>query len=347
MSTNKNIAIIGAGIAGVEAASTLADMGYSLYLIEKEKTIGGNIKNWNHLFPTNRDASELREYLQEKIKHPKINVFIETEIKDFKKENGKLIITTNKHITLEVSALLITTGFQPFDASRKEEYGYGVYENVITSVDLEQIFKDGKTLFPDGKTPSRIAFVHCVGSRDAKSGNTYCSKVCCITGIKQAIEMNKLYPQTEMYSFYMDLRMHGLEYERYYKSAQENYNTQFIRGRVSEVSENKDKSIQLKAEDTLSGLPLKMKVDLLVLLVGMEAQSSTQILCKKMKLESTPERFFQPKDRHLEINLTQEEGIFLAGTCIAPMTIDETIQNSRSAALEIDRYLHSKNKVRE
>ena len=86
-------------------------------------------------------------------------------------------------------AILLATGFDIFDASKKEEYGYGIYDNVITSVDLEQAFNSGKVVTAQGKTPKRIGFIHCVGSRDEKAGNPHCSKVCCVTAVKQAIEV--------------------------------------------------------------------------------------------------------------------------------------------------------------
>ena len=96
---------------------------------------------------------------------------------------------------IKSDAVLVTSGFEPFDAEVKEEYGYNIYDNVVTSVDLEKLFKDNKPLLTaQKKVPQRIAYVHCVGSRDAKVGHTYCSKVCCITGVKQAIEVQKRIP---------------------------------------------------------------------------------------------------------------------------------------------------------
>jgi heterodisulfide reductase subunit A2 len=121
-----------------------------------------------------------------------------------------------------------------FDATKKEEYGYGIYDNVITSADLEKLFLDSKLLVnPLGKTPKKIGLVHCVGSRDEKVGNVYCSKVCCVTAVKQAIEIKERLPESDVYCFYMDLRMYGMHFEALYKEAQEKYAVNFIRGRLS------------------------------------------------------------------------------------------------------------------
>lgn len=339
----QNIVVIGGGIAGLEASKSLTDFGYNIYLIEKSDKIGGNVNNWYHLFPNYRDANEIRDYAEKITKSENITIFKETEITNVIKNSGKFQIDTNKGVKFSADAILVSTGFKTFDAERKEEYGYKIYDNVITSVDLEQKFrKHEQVLTADGKVPKRVAFVHCVGSRDAKVGNTYCSKVCCITGVKQAIEIQKKLGTVENFCFYMDLRMFNLEYESFYRDAQEKHYTQFIRGRVSEVAENKDGSLQVKAEDTLSGLPLKMKVDLLVLLVGMEPADKIEYLTNMLGIEVNSNRFIETDDVHLFSNKTSKDGVFVAGTCIGPMTITETIQHSRSAALEIHSYLKNR-----
>jgi len=336
----KAILTIGGGIAGIEASKTLAGLGYSVSIIEKESVLGGKINNWHQLFPDFREGSEVKEYISKSVDSPDVMVFPGTEITSIEKNDQGFYVKSNKAVAFDVNAILLATGFEIFAAERKEEFGYGIYDNVITSVDLEQRFKKGGQFYTaGGKVPKRIAFIHCVGSRDAKTGNHYCSKVCCITGIKQAIELVKLIPGVEIFCFYMDLRMYGLEYEELYKSAQENYGVQFIRGRLSEASENIDNSILIKCEDTLSGRPLKMNVDLVVLLVGMEAGEGTLNAGTLCNVGFGSQRFLSCRDAHLRRNLTKQEGVFTAGTCTGPMTIPETLENARSAALEIHKYL--------
>ena len=157
-------------------------------------------------------------------------------------------VTLKNGKTLTGEAVLIATGFQPFEADRKEEYGYRIYDNVITSIDLENMFSKGKLLTTTGKVPERVAFIHCVGSRDKKSGNLYCSRVCCVTGVKQAIEIKQHLPGAKIFNFYMDLRMYGQDFEEMYIEAQQKWGVTFIRGRVSEIGQNFDGTLQLKAE---------------------------------------------------------------------------------------------------
>ena len=336
----KRVAVIGGGIAGMEAAGLLASRGYKTILIEKEKDLGGNVAKWDRLFPTKTPAIDVVN---------KIKLGLSPAVKIITNNTVKRLITNNKELALlladdsliKADAVLVSTGFQTFDARRKEEYGYGIYDNVITSVDLEQMFAKKKVLCKNGKSPKRIAFIHCVGSRDEKVNNRYCSRVCCITAVKQAIEMKEIYPTADVYCFYMDLRMFGRYYEDFYHDAQLKYGVNFIRGRLSEAGETHDNKIVLKAEDTLIGKPLKVTVDMLVLMTGMESPDSTKKLIENLKLEEGNDRFIVPADSYIHNNCTHQKGIFVAGTCTAPKNIPETLADARSAVAAIEDYLFS------
>lgn len=338
----KKVITIGGGIAGIEVSSLLAEMGHKVTVLEKEAQVGGKINKYDHLFPDLVPASNIAEYIRKKSLHENISVIINTEIESFERRNNKLYLRASDKEEFEADAVAVASGFDFFNAARKEEYGYRIYENVITSVDLEQMMKTGgKITTKNGKTPKRIAFIHCVGSRDEKSGNNYCSKLCCITGVKQAIEVKQLIPGAEIYCFYMDLRMVGLDHEKIYRTAQEKHDILFVRGRLSEASENLDESLLIKAEDTLSGRPIKMNVDLVVLLVGMEPGAGTRKIGKLCQLDFEENGFLKVKGNHLERNESSQKGIFLAGSCTRPMSIDETVENARSAALNIHSYLQN------
>jgi heterodisulfide reductase subunit A len=140
----------------------------------------------------------------------------------------------------------------------------------------------------------------------------------------------------------MDLRMYGKHFEELYRQAQEKYDVQFIRGRLSEASEKIDKSLLIKAEDTLSGRPLKMNVDLLVLLVGMEAGKGTAAAATSCAISCEETGFLKTKDSFLQSNYSTQEGIFLAGSCTAPMSVSDTILHARSAAMEVNNWLKRK-----
>jgi Heterodisulfide reductase, subunit A and related polyferredoxins len=232
----------------------------------------------------------------------------------------------------------MASGFELFKAQKKEEYGYGIYERVITNADLEEFFKtkDNKI-----NNPSKIGFVHCVGSRDEKVGNRYCSKVCCATAVKQACEIKEMYPQAEVFCFYMDLRMFGKGYEDLYLKAQQEYGIRFIRGRVSEVAENIDKQVVVKAEDTLNSKPIKVTLDLLVLMSGMENNSSINEVARMISAKKCKDGFFEAKDSIYSLQESNKQGLYFAGACTGPKTLPDTLHEARAAALAIHNYLRN------
>ncbi|HRS53179.1 MAG TPA: FAD-dependent oxidoreductase [Bacteroidales bacterium] len=341
----KTIIIIGAGIAGMEAATFLGSMEHNVILLEKDQEPGGHLKNWQKLFPTLRYGKEILSFLQEGIKIAKVDLKCNAIINNITKNNNTFIVNYShqqQEINIEADAILVTTGYDTFDATKKEEYGYGIYDNVITSADLEKIFTTGKPIITaKGDPPKKIGFVHCVGSRDEKVGHVYCSKVCCVTGVKQAIEIKELLPQCDVFCFYMDMRMYGMHFEAMYKKAQEEYGVTFIRGRVSEACENIDGSILIKVEDTLAARPLKMSVDLLVLLIGFVPSEGSKMVGNMLGLQTGVNGFYKTADQHALTNISNVPGVFFAGACTSPKTITNTITDARAAASTIARYLEN------
>ncbi len=339
----KQVAIIGGGVAGMEAACSLAEQNIKVTIIEKTGQLGGHVRRWHQLFPNRRNGKEVFENLQERLNKSSVDVFCNIEIVDVEKINSQFRISLSNEKNIVVDSLLLATGFELFAAEKKEEYGYNIYDNVTTQFEMEERFCKGQPIInSSGKSPQRIGIVHCVGSRDVKVGNEHCSKVCCVTGVKQAIELKERMPNCEIFCFYMDLRMFGLGFEELYKEAQEKWKINFVRGRLSEASENQDGTIVVKVEDTLTGRPLRMNVDLLVLLSGIVPSQGTTKVAQLFDLPLQCNGFIQPTDEHLLANRTIIDGLFVCGTVTSPKTISETIGDARSASLEIIKYLNNK-----
>lgn len=319
----------------MQAALRLSEQGAEPLIIEKEAELGGKLRGWYVLFPTFTPASEVLSELRRRVQERGIEVMTSTEVSGFTRQS----VTLADGRTLPCDSVVVASGFTLFDATVKEEYGYGIYDNVITSADLERMFAEGRVACADGSRPKRIAFLHCVGSRDEKVCQQHCSRVCCITGVKQAIEMKRLFPEADVFNFYMDIRMFGPGYEEMYREAQQRYNIHFVRGRISESSPTIDNRIQIKAEDTLTGRPLRMSVDMLVLLIGMRANDSNAPFAEQAGLKRAPSGFMEPRDMFLGNARSNVEGIFYAGCITAPKNIGETLNEGTVAADAAMEYL--------
>jgi heterodisulfide reductase subunit A len=165
--------------------------------------------------------------------------------------------------------------------------------------------------------------------------------VCCVTGVKQAIELKQLFPAADVFNFYMDIRMFGPGYEEMYREAQQKYNVHFVRGRISEVSPTIDNRLQIKAEDTLTGRPLKLGVDMLVLLIGMRS-NDMNVALEQAGLKRQPSGFMQPKDSFLGNVESNISGIFYAGTVTAPKNVGESINEATAAARRVSEWLNKR-----
>jgi heterodisulfide reductase subunit A len=242
-------------------------------------------------------------------------------------------------VTLNVGTIIVAIGFKIFDARRKEEYGYGVHDNVINALEFERLINasgptGGKLLRPsDGRVPRSIGFVQCVGSRDETVGNPYCSRVCCMYAIKNARLYKEKHPDADIYIFYTDIRAFGKGYEEFYQSAQEDYGVKFIRGSPGKIEgDPKTKNLIVKVEDTLLGKNLDMELDLVVLSVGLEPPADADELQKLLRLSRTADGFFMEAHPKLRPVDTLTGGLFLAGTVQGPKDIPDTVVQGSAAA---------------
>jgi heterodisulfide reductase subunit A len=337
----RKVVVIGGGPAGLESAGCLAQHGFEVTVLEKEKNTGGHLNNWYHLFPDRKDSKEVLNYLDKQTSSEKIKILGDMNVTGLRTGSNGVTVISESGNEFEADAVIVATGFDLFRSERKEEYGYGIYDNVISSADLEKMFRSGDLKRHDGRVPEKIGFVHCVGSRDEKVGNVYCSKLCCVTAVKQAIELRTKIPSSKVYCFYMDMRMGGAMYEELYRESQEKYSVNYIRGKMSEVAESIDGKLIVKVEDTLVGRPLKMELDLLVLMAGMEMSASGQALALSAGIKTGTNRFFGAADQHFGSNLSNIGRVYLAGSCTAPMNITETISHARAAAMELINSLNT------
>jgi len=419
-----DVLIVGAGIAGMQAALEVADAEHQVYLVERSPTVGGRMMQLDKTFPTLDCASCIGTPKMSQVGSNKyINLMTYSEVEevsghagDFKvkirkkarfvDENKctgcgtcqekcpwrtdsewnvglskrKAIYTpfaqavpnkpvidkevcaylqtgkcracqkfcpadaidfeqTDKIIEVEVGAIIVTTGFDLLDPAPMTQYGYGKYENVFTSLELERLISStgptaGQVVLKDGTTPKAVAIIHCVGSRD-ENYREYCSRVCCMYGLKHA-HLVKEKTGADIYQLYIDMRCFGKGYEEFYKRISEE-DIHFIRGKVAQVTdiaitdEEKDKLVVV-CEDTLLGTLIRVPVDMVVLSIAIEPRSDANAIAKLFGLTQDKDGFFEEQHYKLNPMSTGVEGIFLAGCCQGPKDIPDSVAQAIGAA---------------
>ncbi|HDM27067.1 MAG TPA: CoB--CoM heterodisulfide reductase iron-sulfur subunit A family protein [Candidatus Bathyarchaeota archaeon] len=192
----------------------------------------------------------------------------------------------------------------------------------------------------DGKIPRRVAFIQCVGSRDKRFGNPYCSRVCCMYAIKNAILLKEHLHEVDVTIFYMDIRTYGKGFEEFYKRAEEEFGIKFVRGRVSEIEEDPEtKNLRVIVENTETGEILQEEFDMVVLSVGLVPPKGVKELSKILGVPVDEYGFFVEKDIMTSPMETKAEGIFLAGTALGPKDIPDSVAEASAAAMRAVNYV--------
>ncbi|MHA1643186.1 MAG: 4Fe-4S binding protein [Promethearchaeota archaeon] len=413
--------IIGAGIAGMNAALDLADSGYKVYLVERTPTIGGHMAQLDKTFPT-MDCSSciLTPRMVDVARNKNIEILTYSEVVDVQGYVGNFEVTIMKkphyvdqekctacgacvencpitcanefelgmgtrkaiyipfpqavpgqytidmdhciqcgicarptvcepgainyddkpeYLNIKVGTIIVATGWDLFDPSVLEQYGYGRFPNVITGLQMERLLSSfgpvlGKPVRPsDLKAPHSIAFLQCVGSRNFREGgHQYCSRVCCMYATKQARQYKEKHPDADVYIFYMDIRAFGKGYEEFYESAAENYGINYIRGRIAEITEDEDHNIIIRAEDTLLQVPIELKVDMLILSTAIEARADADKVASLLSIQRSSDGFFMEAHPKLRPVDTLTNGIFVAGVAQGPKDIPDTVAQAKGAA---------------
>jgi heterodisulfide reductase subunit A len=241
---------------------------------------------------------------------------------------------TEQRLEVEVGAIVVATGFDVFDPRRRPELGYGVYPEVITTLEFERLASaSGPTagkIALNGRPPRRVVFIQCVGSRDRNLGLPNCSRVCCMVVAKQAHLAHERLPGAEITVFYMDVRAFGKGFEEFYDRVRQE-GVLYRRGSPSEIL-RRGESLVVRSEDTLLGEPVEVEADLVVLAVGLLPRGDAADMAAMLNLACSEDGYFQedhPKLRTVESNMP---GIFLAGCCQGPKDIPDTVAQAKAAA---------------
>jgi heterodisulfide reductase subunit A len=261
--------------------------------------------------------------------------FCPTQAVDFSKED--------RILNLQVGSVILAPGFQPFDARQKPEYGYGRYPNVLTSLEFERMLSaTGPTAAhikrpSDGADPEKIAWIQCVGSRDAARGRPYCSSVCCMYATKQAIIAQEHDAKIQPTIFFLDLRAHGKGFESYYQQAKKHHQINYVRAMVSRVVQNpRTHNLEVTYIDAGNRVQ-KAEFHLVVLSVGLGIAPETAELAKQLGVQLSPYNFAETS--YYSPVTTSQPGIFACGSFTGPKDIPDSVMEGSAAAASAARTL--------
>ncbi len=326
----------------MEAARGAADLGAHVTLVELRDRLGGTPDSASYSTFTldRRKAAEVLDAARATVQdHPLIDVRLQSRVTAFEGSAGDFRATLSnikgEAATVECASVVVATGFDHFDPGRETQlYGYYEHEDVITLVDAERMFTAGKFVRPStGEPPKQVCFIQCVGSRDRRIGNDYCSKVCCGISSKQAIEVKELVPDCKVFVFYIDMRMYGFWENEIYWKAQEEHRVSFVRGIVTEITRKGDRLL-VKGEDTTMGRPMEVPMDVVVLAVGMEPSRGTREVAKTLGIAQDRFGFIAQPENAFDTVATSVPAIFVAGAAAGPKDLDDSISMAGAAAMK-------------
>ncbi len=418
---HKKAIVIGGGVAGIQAALDLADMGVETFLVESDPSIGGRMSQLDKTFPTNDCAMcILSPKLVQAGGHPYIRILSNSVVTGISGASPSFSVTVLKKpryvdeskctgcgicvskcptkvpdpynkglsqtkairipfpqavpavaiidaqkclylrkgtcrlcekscgtnaidftqkeetVTIDVGSVIFASGTKEFDAKLKGEYGYGVFPNVVTSIEYERLLSasgptGGHIVRPsDKKEPKKIAILQCVGSRDISSGNEHCSAICCMQAAKDAIITQEHLPSAKTTIFYMDIRAYGKGFDRFVDKAKNRHDTTFINGRIASVesdptSDNID--IRYISRD---GKTARQAFDLLVLSVGIQPSPASMNTARSLSVGLDASGFVRVGA--MEPVSTSKAGVFVCGSVSGPKDIPESVMEASGAA---------------
>lgn len=347
--------VIGGGIAGMQAALDIAEAGYPVILVERQDHLGGRMAELSGSFLNFQAAPDLlAKKIQQVLTHPNIQTLLNAEVISLSGYVGNFRIQVRQHpvgeeapiepldelqpftFTFDVGAVVVATGWQPYDRARLPEYGGETIADVVDGLTFEKMLREGEVIRrpSDGKIAREVVFVQCAGSRDPERGVSYCSKVCCMYVAKQAMMYKERVPDGQAYVFYIDIRSAGKNYDEYVQRAMSDYGVLYLRGKVSRIFREGTQTV-VWGSDTLTGRAVEIAADLVVLATPMLPASGAIELGQLLHISTDSYGFFNeahPKLRPVE-SLTA--GIYLAGVAQGPKDIPETVSQASGAAAKV------------
>ena len=333
---SKSILVIGGGLSGIKAALNFGQLDIDTILIERTAKLGGTFEKLGSTFPYGIDAKTyLDKYLQILKSLQNVRIYTDAQIRSVQKtDDGFEVSLDPKGISFNVGAIIVTTGFKPFDATKIQNYGYGTHKNVINSLELVQMLKNGQNLMrPSDKTlPRSVTFITCVGSRDKKT-NEYCSSFCCTYSVHLAKIVKELDKKINVTIMYMDMRTFS-SYEILYQEARA-IGVKFLRGKPSMVYEEPDtQKLKIQVENTITQEFVLHETDMVVLSIGAEPADGSEDLGKILGLIKDERLGFFIVSNDDDVSAVGQDRIFIAGNASGPKDSQYSLAQASAAAMK-------------
>ncbi len=333
----KPILIVGGGPAGLAAAHALSTVGRPSVLVEKTAILGGAPiqSGYAKLVPSGPWAKDAIGGMVARVEsNPTVTRKLDTTVSRFSGAPGEFVAELSDGSRVEVGAALLTTGFTHFDSINKPEWGFGLFPDVVTTTQIEQMISSGQGVRcpSDSRKPKRVAILLCVGSRDRQIGREWCSKICCTVSANIAMEIREELPDCHVYIYYMDIRTFGHYETDYYWRSQEEFKVKYIKARIAEVTGD-GRQLIVKGEDTLVKRPITIPFDMVVHAIGMDPNVDNMTISAVFDVELHKHGYIARKDTYGVMGATSRPGVFVAGAAIGPETIDDSIAQANAAAL--------------
>jgi heterodisulfide reductase subunit A len=339
------ILVVGAGPCGLSAAAAAASAGRKVVLVEKEDVLGGApiLSRYAKLVPSGEWAKDAIGRMVKRVEDDaNVTIHKGTKVTRVDGEFGNFTCTLGNGQTIEAGAIILGTGFTHFDSINKPEWGFGTFEDVLTTTQMEQMVGSGRIACPsDGRVPERVAILLCVGSRDRQIGREWCSKICCTVSTNLAMEIKELSPTTDVFIYYMDIRTFGLYEDKFYWKSQEEYRTKFVKARIAEVTKSPDGRLLVKGEDTLVKRPIVIPFDLVVHAVGMDPNELNPEIAKVFGVGLEKHGFLDRGEHYTSTFSSTRAGIYVGGSALGPEDIDTSISHGLAMAMRALGDLHA------
>ena len=336
---NDTVLIVGAGPTGLSAAAAIASSGKKAALVEKEKVLGGApiLSRYAKLVPSGEWAKDAIGRMVKRVEDDaRVSVHRGVKVAALAGEAGGFTATLTDGQEVQAGAIVLATGFTHFDSINKPEWGFGTFEDVVTTTQVEQMVTAGKIACPsDGRTPERVCILLCVGSRDRQIGREWCSKICCTVSTNLAMEIKELSPKTDVYIYYMDIRTFGLYEDKYYWRSQEEFRTKFVKARIAEVTRGADGRLLVKGEDTLVKRPIVIPFDLVVHAIGMDPNLDNPEIAKVFGVGLEKHGFLDRAEHYTSSFASTRRGIYVGGAALGPEDIDTCISHGLAMAMRV------------